>query len=140
MHLGRPVLLAIARTRATMQVERAAAITEMQREFAAEASAIRQEMADARRELAAVRNELRGMNVTTAEELKVLDEQPFITAIIASLQAAVDVATPLGVAVALVRTARALGGSSPEDRCFLALEMLAVASQLDPDAVSARWQ
>jgi hypothetical protein len=138
MRLDRVALLAVAATRAKLTAERRADIEAMQRDFAAEANAIRAEMADARRELAAVRDELE-RTAMTPEEVKALDE-PFIADIVDSLQRAVNVASPLAISVALVRVARALGASSPENRCFLALEMLAVASQLDPDAVSARWQ
>jgi hypothetical protein len=133
MSLSRETLLVAARARA----QRAADAAQLAA-FAREIAEIRAEAAADRRRLVEVRREFERIAMT-AEELKNLDE-PFIADIVDSLQRAVNVASPLAVAIGLVRTARALGASSPEDRCFLALEMLAVASQLDPDVMGARWQ
>jgi hypothetical protein len=130
--LDRQTLIVTARARAQHAADAAQLA-----EFAREIAAIREEAAADRRELAEVRNELR--ITMTAEELRALDE-PFIADIVDSLQRAVNVASPLAVAIGLVRTARALGASSPENRTSLALEMLRVVLEIDPDVVSARWQ
>jgi hypothetical protein len=139
MHLDRHALLMVARTRAVMARERAADIEAMQREFASEIQSIREEMLAARRELAEARNELKGTGMTP-EDIAALDQAEYIVDIINSLRRATAFTDPLSIAIALTRVARALGASSPENRCFLALEMLAVASQLDPDVMGARWQ
>jgi hypothetical protein len=115
---------------------RAADAAELAR-FANEIEMLRNEMRADRRALAEARNEVR--TTMTAEEIRALEE-PFIADIVGALQRAVQVSSPLAIAVGLTRVARALGASSPENRCFLALEMLAVASQLDPDAMGAKWQ
>jgi hypothetical protein len=151
MHLDRCAKLAIAGVRARLSRERRAEVAALRNQleaihaanaaqlaaFASEIKMLRSEMRADRHALVEARNEAR--IAMTAEELKSLD-QPFIADIVDSLQRAVDVSSPLATAIALVRTARALGASSPEDRCFLALEMLAVASQLDADVMGAKWQ
>jgi hypothetical protein len=139
MQLDRTALLAIARTRALMKAERAADIAEMEREFASEIRSIRQEMVDARRELAEARRELRS-RIMSPEDIAALDQAEYITDIVASLQRATQFADPLAIAVGLTRVARALGASTPEARCFLALEMLQTAISLDADVVGAKWQ
>jgi hypothetical protein len=139
MLFDRTTLLAVAATRAKLTAEREAAIAEMRRDFAAEAEAIRQEMADARRELAAVRNELRSMNVTP-EELQNIETGSYIVDIVNSLQRAANVSSPLAVAIALVRTGRALAASDQTSKTYFALELARTALELDPDIAVVRWQ
>jgi hypothetical protein len=141
MPLERSALLIVARVRETMRAEREAAIAEMQRDFAAEANAIRVEMLAARRELAAVRLELRSMNDVTPAELKNLEKSDeYISAVVDALQRAANVSSPLAVAIALVRTGRALAASDQTSKTYFALELARTALELDPDIASVRWQ
>jgi hypothetical protein len=76
----------------------------------------------------------------TPNDLEVLDEAHYIVEIVDSLRRATQFADPLAIAIGLVRTARAMGASTPEARTFLALEMIRTAISLDPDVDRARWQ
>jgi hypothetical protein len=129
MSFDRPTLLVAAHARA----QRAADAAELAW-FAREIEALRQEAAADRRELAELRIAM------TPNDLEVLDEAHYIVEIVDSLRRATQFADPLAIAIGLVRTARAMGASTPEARTFLALEMIRTAISLDPDVDRARWQ
>jgi hypothetical protein len=152
MHLDRSAKIAIAGVRARLRAERRAELEGLRNEiaairatdaaelarFASEIETLRKEMRADRRALAEARAEAR--TAMTPEDLEALDETHYITDIVDSLQRATNFADPLAIAIGLVRTARAMGASTPEARTFLALEMIRTAISLDPDTAVGRWQ
>jgi hypothetical protein len=105
--------------------------------FASEIKTLRNEMRADRHALVAARNELKGTGCMTPEEVRALEE-PFIADIIGALQRAVQVSSPLAIAVGLIRVARALAASDQISKTFLALELARTALELDPDIAVVR--